>query len=327
MAIRGKENENGVYEFPYMVKPVYRNKCEAFKAFLWNPSTREALGRTGPSWAKILLFYVIFYICLAALFAICMTGLYATLNKERPKYTHYDSIIGSNPGLGFRPLGDDEGALIWYKLKDPKTSSYWVELLEDFLKDYRINSTGPDSKFSPDCNFQQPPVEGLACPVNTAEFGPCSPPFYGYDTVSPCVFLKLNKVLEWEPEYYNTTEGLPPDMPPNVIERITAAKARNESNYVWISCEGEYDADKEHLSGAEFQFYPPSGGFPSYYYPYNHKKNAYLSPLIAVRIMNPAGGVMINIECRAWARNIVYIGGSPHKRKGSVHFEIMRDDA
>lgn len=327
MAIRGKENENGVYEFPYMAKPVYKNKWEEWKAFLWNPNSREVMGRTGPSWGRIFVFYVIFYTCLCALFAICMAGLYATLNKERPKYTHYDSIIGSNPGLGFRPIGEDDGALIWYKVTDPESSQRWMKLLKAFLDEYNISSTEPNSKFAPDCSFQQPPINGLACPVNISEFGPCSPPFYGYDTASPCVFLKLNKVLDWEPEYYNTTEDLPSDMPDNVKDRIAAAMARNESNRIWVSCDGEYDADKEHLKGAEFQFYPPSGGFPSYYYPYNHKKNAYLSPLIAVHIVNPAGGVMINIDCRAWAKNIVYIGGSPLRRKGSVHFELMRDDA
>lgn len=34
---------------------------------------------------------------------------------------------------------------------------------------------------------------------------------------------------------------------------------------------------------------------------------------------------MVNIECRAWAKNINYKGGD-RQREGSVRFEIMKDD-
>lgn len=36
----------------------------------------------------------------------------------------------------------------------------------------------------------------------------------------------------------------------------------------------------------------------------------------------PTAGVLINIECKAWAKNIVY---DRAERKGSVHFELMID--
>lgn len=328
MAIRGKENENGVYEFPYMVKPNQKSKWEAFKLFLWNPNTSEVFGRTGSSWVKILLFYFIFYIGLAALFAICMAALLATIDKDKPKYTSINSLIGTNPGLGFRPIADrtSEGALIWYNSKNVSTTHKWIELLDEFFEEYNISHPSLKSKFSPDCDFDQPPRNGLACPVNIDMFGPCSPPNYAYNTSSPCVFLKLNKIFDWEPEYINSTEKIPENIPKELISRIKLAATKNHTNRVWVSCEGEYDADKEHLSNSSFEYYPTGGGFPSYYYPFKHKKNAYLSPLVAVRIMNPTGGVIINIECRAWAHNIEYIGGPAEHRKGSVHFEIMRDD-
>lgn len=34
------------------------------------------------------------------------------------------------------------------------------------------------------------------------------------------------------------------------------------------------------------------------------------------------GGVLINIECKAWARNIIH---DRLDKRGSVHFEIMVD--
>ncbi len=33
---------------------------------------------------------------------------------------------------------------------------------------------------------------------------------------------------------------------------------------------------------------------------------------------------IINIECRAWAKNIIY-NGSMRDRQGSIHFELMID--
>lgn len=52
MAIPGKESENGVYEFPYMIKPVQKTKWETIKTGIWDPSTKEFLGRTAKSWRK-----------------------------------------------------------------------------------------------------------------------------------------------------------------------------------------------------------------------------------------------------------------------------------
>lgn len=37
-----------------------------------------------------------------------------------------------------------------------------------------------------------------------------------------------------------------------------------------------------------------------------------------------AAGVLINIECKAWAKNIFY---DRYERRGSVHFELMVDKA
>ncbi|KAF5306354.1 hypothetical protein FQR65_LT07378 [Abscondita terminalis] len=258
-----------------------------------------------------------------------MVGLLATIEKDRPTYTSKRSLIGTNPGLGFRPIADrtSEGALIWYNSKNATTSEQWIKLLNEFLSEYNVTAKGPSAKFSPHCDFDQPPRDGLACPVKTNDFGPCSPPNYSYNTSSPCVFLKLNKIFDWEPEYIDYSENLPKEMPDELVDRMRIAATKNNAKRVWVSCQGEYDADKEHLnSNSSFEYYPSGGGFPSYYYPYNHKKSEYLSPLVAVRIMNPTGGVIINIECRAWAHNIEYTGGPPEHRKGSVHFEIMRDD-
>lgn len=43
-------------------------------------------------------FYACFFSVLALLFAICMKGLLATLNYEKPRWILEESIIGTNPG-------------------------------------------------------------------------------------------------------------------------------------------------------------------------------------------------------------------------------------
>lgn len=65
-------------------------------------------------------------------------------------------------------------------------------------------------------------------------------------------------------------------------------------------------------------------GFPEYYYPYTNN-DGYLSPLVAVHFESPRKGFVINIECIAWAQNILYHGGE-RDRQGSIHFELMIDE-
>ncbi|KAJ8929761.1 hypothetical protein NQ314_017518 [Rhamnusium bicolor] len=87
-------------------------------------------------YSQLVLFYTIFYIVLAALFAICMQGLFATLDKQEPRWKLEDSLIGINPGLGFRPIASrtEEGSLIWYNTSNQTTTNKWVDLVDKFLE-------------------------------------------------------------------------------------------------------------------------------------------------------------------------------------------------
>lgn len=107
-----------------------------------------------------------------------------------------------------------------------------------------------------------------------------------------------------------------------------------------MSCEGENPADLENVGPIK---YYPRQGFPGYYYPYENSEG-YLSPLVAVHFERPVreypyanchmrvvlnglftmflGGIIINVECKAWAKNIKHDRAD---RIGSVHFELMID--
>jgi len=318
MAMKGKETENGMYEFPYR-KPIERSAWETFRTSLWDPKTKTVFGRTGRSWVQLVVFYTLFYAGLACLFAICIQALFSTLNETAPKWQMEDGLIGSNPGLGFRPISDrtEEGSLIWYDANNYTTVQKWVNLTTEFLTPYLATSEG---KNSVNCDFGKPPKPGMVCNVNLNDFGPCSPKEnYGYNTSSPCIFLKLNRIYNWVPETYNDKNNLPEDMDKDLKERILGLPDI-KTDQIWISCKGEHPVDREHVKG--FAYYP-NQGFPKYYYPYTNAEG-YLSPLVAVQIQNPTVNVAINIECRAWAKNINYRGGNL-QREGSVHFELMRD--
>lgn len=85
---------------------------------------------------ELFVFYSIFYLVLAILCAICMKVLFSTLDDKIPKYTLDESRIGSNPGLGFRPLPKnlDKGSLIWFSAKNETQVDHLNDLIEIFLQ-------------------------------------------------------------------------------------------------------------------------------------------------------------------------------------------------
>ncbi|XP_023230731.1 sodium/potassium-transporting ATPase subunit beta-2-like [Centruroides sculpturatus] len=92
-----------------------------------------------------------------------------------------------------------------------------------------------------------------------------------------------------------------------------------DGRYVYISCQGENPADKENIG--PLTYYPAKGTIPRYYFPFRNLEG-YLSPFVFVHFEKPVPGVLINIECKAWAKNIRH---DRMERMGSVHFELLVD--
>lgn len=128
-------------------------------------------------------------------------------------------------------------------------------------------------------------------------------------------------------------------MPTDLQDHIKslAPEARKQ---IWVSCDGANTADRENVGPIKYEL---GRGFPSFYYPFTNV-DGYLSPIIAVQLERPKCKLLefkyqlknyfkkivptvrqiINIECRAWAKNIEY-NGSYRDRQGSVHIEVMVD--
>ncbi|XP_059479860.1 sodium/potassium-transporting ATPase subunit beta-2-like [Neocloeon triangulifer] len=307
----------------YYLPPPKLGKWEGFSKFVWDSDSSQFLGRTGASWAKIFIFYIIFYAALSGFFAAMLAVFYQTLNTKSPKWRLDESIIGTNPGLGFRPMPPEsnvESTLIWYKGNDENNHKYWTEEIDRFLEEYKKPGLAPNvGQNKVICDYNNPPADGKVCDVPIKDWRPCTTEDgYNYKKAAPCIFLKLNKIFDWMPEFYNDSSSLPNNMPEDLKNHIENNKKPAELNTVWVSCEGENPADIEHVGPIQ---YIPRRGFPGYYYPFRNYEG-YLSPILAVFFERPKTGVLINIECKAWAKNIHH---DRQERRGSVHFELMID--
>lgn len=300
----------------YFKVPENLSTKQKFCRFLWNPATREFLGRTGLSWLKITIFYIIFYSCLATFWTLMLVIFYQTLDYYEPTWKLQSSRIGANPGLGFRPLPPPENidsTLIWFKHGSSQGWKYWTNSLDKYLADYQKGQFGEhidtcyiDKDYDNEenkrvCHF---PIEDIGNNCTTSRN-------YGYDVGHPCVLIKLNRIYGWKPEPYDP-EDLPKELPDHIRDNY-------DGRYVYISCQGENPADKENIG--PLNYYPPSAGIPRFYFPFRNLEG-YLSPFVFVHFEKPVPGVLINIECKAWAKNIKH---DRMDRMGSVHFELLVD--
>lgn len=125
-----------------------------------------------------------------------------------------------------------------------------------------------------------------SCKIDLKAFDPCTAEKgFGYKIGKPCIFLKLNKIYNWTPNYYKKGDTLPAKMPINLKTLInnTAAADEKKLEVVWVSCEGENPADIENLGRAiSYKSMGKVQGFLGTYFPFLSSKG-YLQPIVAVQ--------------------------------------------
>jgi len=304
-------------------------KQESFGTFLYNKAEGTVMGRTGSSWGKIGVFYVIFYSFLAVFFSINMAVFYQTLDTEvMPTYTpgaEGGSIL-QNAALGYRPLpmaDNIESTLVWFNHSDPTSIAHWVKSNNDFLAPYNESAKLPGTTYI-DCSESVKPAAGSneVCDLDLSALGDaCSSNAtqYGYADGAPCIFLKLNKMINWEPEVYATIDELDEDMPQDLKDHITEqAVGGVPPKMIWMSCEGKYPPDVDTVGPITML---PHRGFPAYYFPYVNTPG-YRAPIISLEFTKPEPNVVINVECKMWAKNVEH---NRSKRFGLIDFELLVD--
>ena len=88
------------------------------RSFCWNSKTMELCGRSIGSWMKLVIFMFLFSASVAMFWGLCLWVFYQTLDNYTPKLQQTESFIGSNPGLGYRPMrmeADPYSSLIWFR--------------------------------------------------------------------------------------------------------------------------------------------------------------------------------------------------------------------
>merc|ERR1719510_1309051 len=96
-------------------------------------------------------------------------------------------------------------------------------------------------------------------------------------------------------------------------------------NMIWGSCEAlKRPEEKEWVRSPDaFTIYPDSHGFSNEIYSNTVNSKDFLSPYVAVQVINLVQDEVIKIECRAWAKNIVY---DEYERMGYITFRVQSFD-
>ncbi|XP_040583158.1 sodium/potassium-transporting ATPase subunit beta-1 [Lepeophtheirus salmonis] len=309
------------------IKPKERKGFEAISYFIHNPETGEYFTRTPKSWALIILFYIIYYACLAGIWYGLLTAYFSTLPDGRPKFTLHESLIGSNPGLGIRPRQPDvhiDSSMVKLKFDDTSleetkaglTNFDWAKRGKTFLSQYD-NDTGTTV-----CDDGVPLDDSsLACKFDVSSFGDCANFPYGYtlkegeSVISPCLYIKPNRIYEWVPESYNVDSIADDETIPENIKELIIANPKK----LYVDCEGENPFDREGLEG-NIIYHPKDQSIDFKYFPYVHIDGNYHNPAVAIQIKNPELGRLYHIECKLYGGNVEH-----HRkdREGLVHFEYL----
>ena len=143
------------------IRPPDRVGAEKYTYILYDPKNGTILTRTPKSWALIILFYCIYYSCLAAFWLACMK-IFLTIqiqdpsdmDNAKPTWTMDKSIIGIRPGIGVRPIQTyeevDSGIfeLNLEKVEDKMIEDYDQFKIETGIKDPDKNKDDdPDNKY------------------------------------------------------------------------------------------------------------------------------------------------------------------------------------
>jgi sodium/potassium-transporting ATPase subunit beta len=292
----------------------------SFGHFLYNSEDRTVIGRDSLSWAKISLFYLVFYSGLASLFIAFLAVFYAQLDLKRPTYYSETSLMASrikiNPGLGYRPQIDPEDSLIYYHLNESReTHENQVRSLQIFLEhNYDLK---PNQSLIDDCENKTPAELSELLSNGSCNFDYrkilnrtlCDPADnFGYKH-GPCIAVKLNKIYSWLPEPYENSSFLPANK--SFFEMAEKNEEVIKTN-VLVHCEGEYGTDKDNLKKAKVLYFSSVsakykvykiGLVPTFYFPYANQ-DEYRQPLVFVKFLELPANTLVNVVCRAYASNI-----------------------
>lgn len=271
------------------------------------------MGRTGDSWLKIIGFYIALYVILALVWSLFFLMFQQTISDRYPKWQLEESLIGVNPGLGFRPQNPPsriDSALISYKLASGGESSsdhlHWTNDLNRYieLQQQQQQHSRRNSSFKQDCSLDR--EMDAYCPFDLNGIPPecTAAQNFSYTVGKPCILVKINRIYGWKPEPFKKQ---PTNFPKSIPFQADALQ---------ITCDGQNDFDKEHIGPLA---YYPNNVIDTKYYPF-YNQPGYQSPFVMVQFKAPKYNTLIYVECKAWAKNIEH---DRVNKRGLTSFELF----
>ncbi|KAK7158952.1 hypothetical protein R3I94_005326 [Phoxinus phoxinus] len=269
-------------------KPVEGKEPESnWKDVIYNPRTGEFFGRTGRNWGIILLFYLVFYGFLAAMFVFTMWVMLQMLNDETPKYQ--DRV--ASPGLVIRP----HSLNIVFNRSESLEYGQYVQHLESFLHQYN-DSEQAKNDLCMAGQYSEQDEEPLkkVCQFKRSLLHHCSgmeDTTFGYAKGQPCFIVKMNRVI-----------GLKPPGDP------------------YINCTSKSEKP------LQMQYFPHEGTIDRMYFPYYGKKThkGYVQPLVAVKLLlkKEDYNSELIVECKVEGSNLKN-NDERDKFLGRVTFRVL----
>jgi len=213
-----------------------RNSLQSGLRFIYDGETGAIFTRTPSSWAKIGLFYLVYYACLAGFFVGMLSiFLHLCTNEEQPRLIGSHSILPQNPCMGFRPQPDEDMSIIKFDAKDPKSYDDYVRAMTAFLTNPRgrVGQGGDENEKDAVIGYEHGQenlrrciggggvtkdeaddksagkLSGAPCAFNLTEMPEvveeCLQPnstgvrTFGFDKGQPCVIIKLNRIIDFVP--------------------------------------------------------------------------------------------------------------------------------
>ncbi|KAK3574410.1 hypothetical protein QTP86_006635 [Hemibagrus guttatus] len=312
--------------------PANKDGDGGWKTFLWNSEKNEFLGRTGSSWFKIIIFYIIFYGCLAGIFIGTIQAMLMTLSNYKP--TYQDRVAPPvcwtkksvpspllSSGLSHTPRSDK--AEISYNTQDEDSFRLYVKAMRELLEPYKDDRQLDDSKYE-DCGdaparyIERGDLESevgvrKACRFKIGWLGSCSgieDPNFGFKDGKPCLIVKLNRIVNFRPRPPKSNSSLP-----------AAAGGLLAQNVIPIYCSSKKEEDVDKIK--EIKYFGLGQGYPLQYYPYYGKllHPHYLQPLVGIQFTNITHDMELRVECKVYGENIDY--SDKDRYQGRFDLKIM----
>ena len=178
-----------------------------------------------------------------------------TVDYDIPKWQTTNGIIGKSPGLGLRPgqpkdLIDSSLIVFNYQSEvddnDIPGWKGWAERTTAFLEEYKNATAQNLGKQCEGAGEAGKADKEHGCKFPLSELGACGKGNFGYDSGTPCIFLKLNRIYGLNNEPYEEPTA---EMPNALKERI---KKQPNKKQVWVNCEPKYPADQEMLKTVKY---------------------------------------------------------------------------